>query len=38
MDEFAHLMPGVGPLTNSIVSYATIEGAMPLLSGLAPAL
>jgi GTP-binding protein EngB required for normal cell division len=31
MDKFANLMPGVGPLINSIVSYATSEGAMLLL-------
>lgn len=31
MDKFSHLMPGVGPLINSIVSYATSEGAMLLL-------
>jgi predicted GTPase len=31
MDKFAHLMPGISPLINSILSYATSEGTLLLL-------
>jgi hypothetical protein len=35
MDKFANLMPGVAPLINTVISYATGEGAMLLLKRVA---